>query len=95
MQTKAIHEGTVSFEGATGINRNALNRACDIASKNADKRFYQSMRNPLTAASYGVRPWPEKLTAETVASWIMANVTYSCPRDAHHILRALQLENNA
>lgn len=53
------------------------------------------MRNPLTASQYGVRPWPEVLTAETVAAWIVANVSYSMPRDAHAILNALVAENNA
>ncbi|APO53542.1 hypothetical protein ABIE88_005717 [Bradyrhizobium diazoefficiens] len=57
--------------------------------------FYQSMRHPLTAAERGVRPWPEKLTAETVASWIVANVSYSMPMDAHDILEAMVFENNA
>lgn len=77
------------------IDRPTLNRACDVASRNADARFYKAMRNPLTAANHGVRPWPEKLTKENVASWIMANVTYSMPSDAHNILEAFLFENNA
>ena len=77
------------------IDRPALNSACDAASKNAAARFYEAMRNPLTAAHHGVRPWPEKLTKKTVASWIMANVSYSMPSDAHNILEAYLFENNA
>lgn len=76
------------------IDRPTLNRACDQASKSASASFYKSMRNPLTAASYGVRPWPTELTAKSVASWIMANVSYGCPRDAHQILEAFAFESN-
>lgn len=95
MQTKLIHEGNVAFEVITSTDRSALNRACDIASRNASARFYQSMRDPLTAAGHGVRPWPEKLSKKTVASWIAANVSYSMPSGAHNILEAFLFENNA
>jgi hypothetical protein len=77
------------------IDRPAFNRSIDAAVKKSNATFYQSMRNPLTAACHGVRAWPEKLTAQTVASWIMANVSYPHAADAHHILEALVFENNA
>ncbi|MCW0221109.1 MAG: hypothetical protein OJI67_22460 [Prosthecobacter sp.] len=95
MHTKIIREGNVTFMGASGVDSGAVARACAKASAEADKNFYKSMRNPLTAAERGVRPWPEYLTAENVASWIVSNVSYSTPWEAHHILRAMVLENNA
>lgn len=56
---------------------------------------YRKMRNPLTTCQYGVRPWPEVLTAETVASWIVSTVGYATPWEAHAILKVLVAENNA
>lgn len=76
------------------IDRPTLNRACDAAIVQANARFYEGMRNPLTAAGHGVRPWPEELTPKTVASWIAANVSYSTPSDAHNILEAFAFESN-
>jgi len=73
----------------------ALARAVRAGEKAAIEFHNRNMRNPLTASQYGVRPWPEVLTAETVAAWIVANVSYSMPRDAHAILNALVAENNA
>jgi hypothetical protein len=73
----------------------ALTRAAQAGEKAANEFHYRNMRNPLTASQYGVRPWPEVLTAETVASWIVANVGYATPWEAHAILNALVAENNA
>lgn len=75
-------------------HREAKNAAIDAGVKHLKQSRYQSMRDTLSAASEGVRPWPEKLTPETVASWIMANVSYGCPRDAHEILEAFAFESN-
>jgi hypothetical protein len=95
MQTKIIHEGTVMFEGAVGVDRPALARAIEAGVIASKKSHYQLMRHPLTAAGFGVRPWPEHLPPENVASWIVANVIYSMPSDAHSILKAMVFENNA
>ena len=71
------------------IDRNALRHACSVGEREAVRLHNRSMRTPLTASQYGVRPWPEVLTAETVASG------YATPWEAHAILNALVAENNA
>ena len=73
----------------------ALRRAVQAGEKAAVESHNRSMRKPLTASQYGVRGWPEVLTAETVASWIVSNVGYATPWEAHAILNALVAENNA
>ena len=77
------------------IDRTALRHACSVGEKEAVRLHNRSMRNPLTASQYGVRPWPDVLTAETVAAWIVSNVGYATPWEAHAILNALVAENNA
>ncbi|WP_424632184.1 hypothetical protein [Bradyrhizobium sp. SYSU BS000235] len=69
MQTKTIHEGTVSFEGVVGIERQAFSRAVDAAERPLRKSFYQSMRPPLISADYGVRARPEKLGTKTASAF--------------------------
>ena len=95
MQKITVHEGNVSFEATVGTDRQALKRSIDAGLKSLKKTHFQSMRHPLTASEHGVRPWPEKLTPDNVASWIFANVSPSHPRDAHDILEAMVFENNA
>ena len=92
--TKTIREGNVAFEAVVGIDRPALNRAVDVAAKHLKASYYRSMRDPISAACRGIRPWPQELTAENVASWIAANVSYSSPSDAHDILEAFAFESN-
>lgn len=75
------------------INRNALRRAVSVAAKTFNDLCFKSMRDPVYASQFGVRPWPEVLTEETVASWIAANVGYAIPWEAHTILKAYLAEN--
>jgi hypothetical protein len=76
-------------------HRAAMAKAISVGAQTFNAEVFKSMRNPLTAATYGVREWPEQLTPENVASWIMANVSYSMPSGAHSILKAMVFENNA
>jgi hypothetical protein len=63
-------------------HRAAMAKAVRVGADTFNAEVYKSMRNPLSAATYGVRPWPEHLTPENVASWIVSNVSYSTPWEA-------------
>jgi hypothetical protein len=76
-------------------HRFAMAEAVSVAAKTFNAHCYKAMRNPAYAADFGVREWPEQLTPENVVSWIVANVSYSTPCEAHTILKAMVFENNA
>jgi hypothetical protein len=45
-------------------HRAAMAKAVRVGADTFNAEVYKSMRNPLSAATYGVRPWPEHLTPE-------------------------------